>query len=430
MTLRARFSLWSTVFAALVVVVFGASVHLTYQRQLERQLIEVLQHDLERVAALLAEPSLGASFTGAASGNVVLQFVASDGRVVLGWGDPEPLPVVERPARVVRDDRTYLIAQAPWRAAGGVIRLAHDVTETVEAVAGMGRLVLASGAAVVALAAVLALVGVQRMLWPLSDLARQTRDLEPAAPAGVTYRGPRDEVHLLATSLNEALHDIRAHREEERAFLLEVAHELAAPLTLVHYHLDGLRQQGGEDARLRAAADAARELLRTSQDLLVVARGELERAVEHQLLDLRGVIERVAQEYPGLRVEATERAEVAGDPERLVQVIRNLVRNAVQATGAVGDVRVVLRSRDDEHVVEVHDSGPGFSPEARERAFERGFSGGRGSGVGLAVAKSLVERHGGRLRVASSTPEGTVMEVALPSLASRLGPAPSVETPV
>ncbi len=429
MTLRARFSLWATVFAALVVVVFGASVHLTYQRQLERQLIEVLQHDLERVATLLAQPSLGASFTGAADGNVVLQFVAADGRVVLSWGDPEPLPVVERPARVVRHDRTYLVAQAPWRAANGVIRLAHDVTETVDAVTGMGRVVLASGAAVVALAAVLALVGVRRMLWPLSDLARQTRDLEPAAPAGVTYRGPRDEVHVLATSLNEALRDIRAHREEERAFLLEVAHELAAPLTLVHYHLDGLRQRDRDDARLRAAADAARELLRTSQDLLVVARGELERAVEHQLLDLREVIERVAQEYPGLHVETCGRAEVAGDPERLVQVVRNLVRNAVQATGTVDGVRVVLRSRGDEHVVEVRDTGPGMTSEARERAFERGFSGGRGSGVGLTVAASLVERHGGRLRVASSTPEGTVMEVALPSLASRLAPASSVEPP-
>ena len=429
MTLRARFGLWAAVFTALVVVVFGALVHVTYQRQLERQLIEVLHHDLERVAMLFEEPSLGASFTGAVSDGIVLQFVTADGRVVLSWGDAAPLPAVERPARLVRDDRTYLVAQAPWRATNGVIRLAHDVTDAVEAVAGVGRVLLVTGAAVVALAALLALFGVRRMLWPLSDLARQTRSLEPAAPAGVTYRGPRDEVHALATSLNEALQDIRRHREEERAFLLEVAHELAAPLTLVHYHLDGLRQQGGDDARLRAAADAARELLRTSQDLLVVARGELERVLEYQLLDLREVIERVAQEYPGLCVAMSGPAEVVGDPERLVQVVRNLVRNAVQATGATEAVRVVLRSETEEHVVEVRDTGPGMTPETRERAFERGFSGGRGSGVGLAVAKSLAERHGGRLRVAESTVAGTVMEVVLPSFASRLVPPNSTVTP-
>lgn len=429
MTLRARVGLWAAVFVALVVVVFGALVHVTYQRQLERQLIEVLHHDLERVAALFEEPSLGASFTGAVSEGIVLQFVAADGRVVLGWGDPAPLPAVGRPERLVRDGRTYLVAQAPWRAANGVIRLAHDVTNAVEAVAAMGRVLLVSGAAVVVLAAVLALLVVRRMLWPLSDLARQTRSLEPVALPGVTYRGPRDEVHALATSLNDALLAIRRHREEERAFLLEVAHELAAPLTLVHYHLDGLRQRGGDDARLRAAADAARELLRTSQDLLVVARGELERPVEYQLLDLREVIERVALEYPGLCVAMRGPAEVVGDPERLVQVVRNLVRNAVQATGATEAVRVVLRSETEEHVVEVRDTGPGMTPETRERAFERGFSGGRGSGVGLAVAKSLVERHGGRLRVASSTVAGTVMEVALPSLASRLVPPSSTETP-
>jgi len=426
-TLRARLGLWATAFAGLVVVAFGGLVYVAFQRQLERQLIELLQGDLERVATLLDAPSLGASFTGAAGGGVVLQFVAGDGQIVLGWGDPDPLPEVERPTRLVRDERSYLVTQGAWRAANGSIRLAHDVTDAFAAVDQVGRALVASGALVVLLAALVALVGSRRMLRPLTDLARQTRRLEPARPGRVTYTGPRDEVHDLATGLNDALEAIRRRHAEERGFLLEVAHELAAPLTLVHYHLDDLRRRDPHDARLRAASDAARELLRTSQDLLVVARGELERPLEHLLFDLRGVVARVADEYPGVTVEASGPAEAVGDPERLTQAVRNLVRNAVSAARGVEGVRLVLRAEDDAHVLEVRDTGPGMDDETRARAFERGFSRGRGAGVGLAVAQSLVERHGGSLRVASSTPQGTVMEARLPSLASRLGAAPSPE---
>jgi two-component system, OmpR family, sensor kinase len=425
LTLRLRLGLAVAAFAAAIVVLFGAWVHLTYRHQLEAQLIQVLLHDLERVATLLDRPTLGASFVGADARGDVLQFIGMDGSVLIGWGDPIALPAVERPATIVRGGRTYLTASAPWPAADGSIRLAHDVTDAFAAVAEIGRLLWGIGTAVVLLAALAALVLVRRMLGPLADLARQTRSLDPATSEDVVYRGPRDEGHDLATGLNDAMGAVRRRRDEERALLLEVAHELAAPLTLVHYHLDGLRRGDPGDARLRAASDAARELLRTSQDLLVVARGELERTIEPRLLDLREVVERIAAEYPGIAVEAAEPAEVVGDPERLMQVVRNVVRNAVQVTGAAERVRVLVRGEAETYVVEVCDDGPGMGAEARARAFERGFSGGRGAGVGLAVARSLVEAHGGSLEVASSTPDGTVMAIRLPSLASRLEIAPA-----
>jgi two-component system, OmpR family, sensor kinase len=420
LTLRARLSLGAAVFAVLVVAVFGGWVHVTYRRQLEDQLAQVLQQDLERVATLFDRPSLGASFTGADATGDVLQFIDGNGTVLIGWGDPVTLPAVDVPTRIARGGRIYLTATAPWPPASGSIRLAHDVTAAVTAVRAIGRLLLAIGAAVVLLASGAAFVVVRRMLTPLTDLASQTRLLDPATSDDVVYRGPRDEGHDLAAGLNQALAAIRRRHEAERAFLMEVAHELAAPLTLVHYHLDGLRRAEPDDARLRAASEAARELLRTSQDLLAVARGGLERTLEPRLLDLREVVARIAAEYPGIEVQAAEAAQVVGDPERLMQVVRNVVRNAVQAAGGNAGVRVVVRGDADAYVVEVHDDGPGMSPEARARAFERGFSGGRGAGVGLAVARSLTEGHGGSLAVASSTPEGTVMAIRLPSLASRL----------
>jgi len=359
------------------------------------------------------------------------------------WGDDAPLP---RPDGVVtheRGERTYLVTAAAWLATNGSIRLAHDVTEALASRRALARALLTSGAVVVLVAMLGALAGVRRMLAPLARLAGQTRAIHPATTDSIAYHGPADEVGDLADGLNLTLAAIRARRDQERAFLLEVAHELAAPLTLVHYHLDGLRRRHPDEAALRAASEAARELLRTSQDLLVVARGDLERALEYRVVDLGDLVRRVADEYPGVAIDAGERAEVAGDPERLMQVIRNIVRNAVQASGATAGVTVAVERAGAELVMRVSDIGPGMSSEVRERAFEHGFSRGSdskgggngvantvgggiddgptsGIGVGLAVAQHLAERHGGHVRVAATSHRGTVMEVRLPSLDARI----------
>ena len=439
MTLRARLGIAAAVFAFVVAGGVGALAYLTFVRQMDRQLETVLRSDLDRVSALLASPRLGASFGDPTPRGVILQFVGPDDGVVMWWGDDAPLP---RPTGVVtheRLERTYLVTSAPWPAANGSIRLAHDVTEALASRRALARALLTSGAVVVLAAMLGALAGVRRMLAPLARLARQTRAIHPATTDSVAYHGPADEVGDLADGLNLTLAAIRARRNQERAFLLEVAHELAAPLTLVHYHLDGLRRRHPDEVALRAASEAARELLRTSQDLLVVARGDLERALEYRIVDLRDVVRRVADEYPGVTVDAGARAEVAGDPERLMQVVRNIVRNAVQASGTTTGVTVSVECAGDEQVLRVSDSGPGMSSEVREHAFEHGFTreakrtrtadrvaidgtGGDGDGadggvgVGLTVAQHLAERHGGRVRVAATSHRGTVMEVRLPAL--------------
>jgi len=419
-TLRTRVTLLVVAVTCATVLAFGSVVLGTFERQLWAQLETVLISDLERVSLLLEQPTLGARFGGPATAGVTLEFVAADGAVALAWGDGGPLPSVDRPTPIDRDGRRYLIAQVPWAAADGWVRMAHDVTTQAASVVSVRWIVLTAGLAVVIVAGALALAGAGRILGPLSDVARQTRDLDPAAPAGVSYRGPRDEVFELATSLNDALGAIRERRVRERAFLLEVAHELAAPLTLVDYHLDRLRRRDEGDHRLRAASDAARELLRTSQDLLALARGELQRELTYEVLDLGDVVRRVVDEYPGVRTEIDDRAEIFGDPERLKQAMRNLVRNAVQASGGAEGVRVVLTRFDALHVVRVHDVGRGMPPETVRRAFEHGFSGAAGVGVGLSVAKDIIERHGGSVRIVESSTAGTIMEAALPDVDTRI----------
>jgi two-component system, OmpR family, sensor kinase len=420
MTLRGRLSLAMASLAAFVVTGFGVYALQTVRHHLDAQLEAVLMADLERVAALLDQPTVGASF-GATSVDVILQFLTADGVVALWWGEADPLPSVRTATQLERDGRRFLVAEAPWRAAEGSIRLAHDVTDAVRARDALLAALLAAGLTTVALAALAAVLGVRAMLRPLDDLARQTRGIDPAAPGAVTYDGPRDEVGTLAGALNDAFGAIRERQEGERRFLLEVSHELAAPLTIVDYHLDVARRGTGGSVALDVAAHAARELLRTSQDLLAIARGDLERRLDPQIVDLATLVERVAGEYPGVLVAKGASGEVAGDPERLAQVVRNVVRNAVQASGSASGVELTLRRAGDEVVLEIRDSGPGMTSETLARAFEHGYSRGSGAGVGLSVARSLVERHGGRIEVPESGSEGTVVAVHLPSLESRLG---------
>lgn len=420
MTLGRRVAALVVAVACATVIAFGAIVAVTFDWQLRKQLEALLREDLNRVVALLDRPEVGRSLAGSVSGGVTLQVLDGDGDVVLAWGDHVQLPAVERPTYLSHEGRRLLVGQVPWRTTSGWVRMAHDVTEPLDAVTQVRLIVLIGGAIVVLIVLVSAIRWSRRMLAPLSAVAAQTRALDAGDPGTVSYAGPADEVADLVAGLNGALGAIRERRERERAFLLEVAHELSAPLSLVDYHLAGLRRRAPGDVASRAAADAARELLRTSQDLLAVARGDIERALATEVVDLRAVIDRLVDEYPGIAVTAHGPAELVGDPERLMQALRNLVRNAVQASGGAREVRLELESVREQHVLRVIDGGGGMRAEARARAFEHGFSATKGVGVGLAVARDVIQRHGGSIRVASSTPRGTVMEAVFPSLDARL----------
>ena len=420
MSLKARLSLGVALLAAAVVVGFGGAAYGLFVRQQQAELRRLLSEDLTRVASLLDRPVLGASFVDASASGVIVQVVSEGGRVVLSWGADAPLPSPSEPAIREIDGRRFLITSAPWRGGGGTVRVAHEVEGAFSARRELLRTLLAGGSMTFLVASLLAIVVARRAVGPLEKLAARAREVDPSAPEAIDYVGRSDEIRSVVTALNDTLAAIRDRKRDEQAFLLEIAHELASPLTLVNYHLTELRAERPDEERVRAAADASRELLRTSQDLLVLARGELERPLAFSVLSLSALADQVAREYPGIRVATEDAGEIVADADRLMQVFRNLVRNAVQATGRAEDVRVEVRAEGDEHVVRVHDRGPGLDQEAVRRVFERGYRSGAGVGVGLTICKALVEQHGGSIAVASEPGQGTRFEVRLPSLASRL----------
>jgi signal transduction histidine kinase len=414
--------------ALLALLVVASSTGLAYGwfvRDQGAELRRLLLEDVARVAALIDAPVLGAAFVDPATPGFAVQVVGADGRAALAWGRDEPLPLAPEPTLVRLDGRRHLIASAPWRGAGGTIRVAHDIEAAMRTRGDLARSLAWGGALAFLSSTLVALVVARRSLRPLELVAERARAVDPQAPEAIAYPGRSQEVRALTDALNATLTAIGERSRREREFLLEIAHELAAPLTLVNYHLAALRRERPADAELRSAADAAQELLHTSQDLLVLARGELERPLELALVDLRELLERVAGEYPGVHCEAPEPAQVIGDADRLMQVVRNLVRNGVQAAGRPEGVRVTLAAGADVHRLRVEDDGPGLDTEALARVFERGFRRGHGSGVGLTISKDLVEQHDGSITAASGSAGGARFEVRLPSLASRVEVEPA-----
>lgn len=427
MKLATRAALGGAALSLGVVVTFGALAYGGFVRQQDASLRRLVEDDLARLAALLERPVLGASIVDPGVDGTAVQIVAAGGEVVLSWGASAPLPLVAPPAVRALEGRRFLVGSAAWRDGGATVRVAHDVEPALATRAALARSLWIGAVVTFVVAVWWSGAAARRALRPLAEVAAAARRVDPAAPDTLTYTGGDDEIRVLTDALNETLAAIRDRTRRERAFLLEVAHELAGPLTLVHYHLTSARRARADDVGLQAAAEAAEELLRTSQDLLLVARGEDARPLELSVVALRDVLERVVRAYPGATLVAHDAGEVVGDADRLAQVFRNLVRNAVQAAGRPQGVHVSLEARADAHVVRVADDGPGLDAAARAQVFDRGYRRGGGSGVGLAIAKDLVERHGGRIAVLAAAGPGAVFEVRLPALAARLAAPPDGE---
>ncbi len=436
MSLRSRLTWLAVGIAATTVGAFGGVAFAVFVHQQARELRALLLDDLGRVSALLDQPRLGESLVEPNATASVLQFVAPDGTVLQRFGPDVKLPATASPHVIHQGTRTYLAASTPWTATGGTLRVAHDITDALAARRRLASALLVSGALVALAVALAGSVGARRAVAPLRRVAAQARSLDPVTPSDVAYDGPADEVAELTQALNLSLARIRAQAEGERAFLVEIAHELAGPLTRVSYHLDAVRRDHPEDPRTRSAADAARELLRTSQDLLVLARGELERPMTPSVVDLAAVATRIGAEYGGVRVEHEGSATIVGDPERLAQALRNVVRNGVQASGDPHLVAVRVHDTGDVVTVEVRDDGPGMAPDLLNRILRASRSDPpspedvHGVGVGLTIAKRIVTQHDGTMEAESEIGVGTRFRLRFPSLASRVddgspGPAHS-----
>jgi signal transduction histidine kinase len=290
-------------------------------------------------------------------------------------------------------------------------------------------------AATSASAAVLAALLLARSIASAIDRLRDSSvelaagDLAARAPE----RGPR-ELAELARSFNEMAANLSRLFEARRELVAWASHDLRTPIASLQAMLEAVEDGLAEpDRYLPAMHEQVRVLTRLVDDLFELARidaGAL--TLELREAELAGLIESCVR---GLEAEAQSRqvqvesrvengARARCEPEKVQRVLYNLLTNALRHTPSDGSVAVLVEAQQDEVHVIVEDSGDGLSPEAAARMFERFWrgdaartSGEAGAGLGLAIARGLVEAHGGRIWAETRPGGGTRVSFTLPAAA-------------
>jgi len=271
-----------------------------------------------------------------------------------------------------------------------------------------------------------------RPLAALTTAAHEMAEGNYAARATVSDAGP--ELASLAEAFNAMAGRLGDAERTRRRLMGDVAHEMRTPVATLAAYVDGLDDGVIEwdDPTLSLFRANIERLTRLCEDMSAVSRaeeGHLEiRRSSVQVRELLKAAEREARAgfvAKGVRFQVDSRvdARVVADPERVGQVLTNLLANALRHTPSGGQV-VISTSRTGSDVqVMVHDSGEGLDPDQLTHVFERFYRGdtartgdARGSGVGLTIAKAITEAHGGRLTVTSPGPgRGATFTLSLPA---------------
>jgi two-component system OmpR family sensor kinase len=308
-----------------------------------------------------------------------------------------------------------------------------------------------ASAAGIAFAVALAFVAVRRTLRPLQRMVAEIDSIRPTGelPAAVSVDTPADEVGQVADAFDRLLARVDEAFATQRRFVSDASHELRTPLTVARGQLELVGQLDDPDAR-RSVGLALEELDRIRvivEELLLLARLDeglpLQReAVEVDLVLQEAAVRGLVLGEGTVEAEPADGLHVLADPDRLLQVVSNLVGNALRHGGP--GVAVTLSARAGgrgDVAIEVADTGPGIAARDLPHVFDRFYRGAAarsladpadpgtgapgGAGLGLAIVASLVEAMGGEVAVRSAPGEGTTFTVRLPSAAIPDAPPPA-----
>lgn len=292
---------------------------------------------------------------------------------------------------------------------------------------------LLAGLAAVALALLLGLLISWRLTAPLRQLTHAAGVIAGGDLSERVAAKGRDEIADLGRAFNRMAASLETGETLRRNLMADVAHELRTPLTVIQGNLqailDGVYPL--DEAQVAGLYDETRLLTRLVDDLRELALAEAgQLRLEREPVDLVALAQGVtanfmsAAEVAGVKLSAPAgdaAAQVAGDADRLGQVLRNLLSNALRHTPAGQQVAVRVEMAGNQALVIVADTGTGISPEDLPHVFDRFYRGNKSrgrrvgsAGLGLAIARQLVMAHGGEISVESAEGTGTTFTVRLP----------------
>ena len=276
----------------------------------------------------------------------------------------------------------------------------------------------------------------RKSLQPLALMNAQTQRITAEnLSSRLDVTNARDELGQLATTINALLARLDATFSEQQRFIADASHELRTPLAVLRGETEVALEQnrGAEDYResLALIKDEAERLTRIVENLFILARQPVDQhSVMKEPLRLNEVVSecvrsaQVLATQSGLRLHldgATSEVNFIGDDELLKRMLLNLLDNAVKYTAPGGDVGVALSTHNGSARIVVTDSGIGIPAADQPRIFDRFYRVDKarsralgGAGLGLSIAKWIVEAHGGTIAVQSIPTQGSEFIVDLP----------------
>jgi signal transduction histidine kinase len=366
--------------------------------------------------------------------------VVADSRGMMNVGEPaefeppdKPIPIMYGQTRfgaVVVMPQGQQLPPPP----GGVAAEDESVSSLSSSI---NRYLLWGGLLGVAVAAVVTFLLSRRILSPVESLAQAARGVSKGDFSRRVKVDSRDEFGDLAIAFNAMAEDLQRTEQLRRNLVADVAHELRTPLSNIQGHLEAIRDGllPAEPATFDSIYEEVLLLARLVEDLQELTLAEAgQLTLLSQSVDVGDVARRAASaaqppaEARGLTIETALPSEPAiadVDPERIGQVLRNLLSNAITHTPEGGRITLDLTDEGNELRLTVADTGAGIPAEDLPYVFERFYRVDRsrvratgGAGLGLTIARRLVEAHGGTISVESELGKGSRFSFTLPKKAS------------
>ena len=466
MSLRFRLTLLYSAILALTLVAFSAALYVTLDRTTLRVLDDRLADDAAR---LIAAKELRFDFVilpvrqfEARTTFIQLRDAAGAVRTRTDNLGDVVLPLSEAGLEAARRGEPWKetaaaeqvrlrISTKPVKVNGriiGLVQVAQPLADLDQSLRSLRRILIIGSSVATVIACGVGWLLAGMALRPIKRITRTARAIGAERDFGrrVTYTGPADEVGQLATTFNTMLTELQgAYRQVEQAllaqrrFVADASHELRTPLTTIRGNIALLQRDPPMSPDDTAAAlgdmvDETERLMRLVNDLLVLARADAGRTLPREPVAVKPLVEEVCRRAallaPGRTVECDDVAAVTvlGNRDALQQVLLILLDNALKFTPDTARIDVSVRGGDDRAAIAVRDTGPGIAPDALPHIFERFYRSeasrtSDGAGLGLAIARTLVEVQGGTLAVESRIGEGSVFTLDLPLA---LQPEPSI----
>ncbi len=312
----------------------------------------------------------------------------------------------------------------------GTFRVADPLTSVDQALQSLRNRFIAVGLGALVLSVIIA-------IWLANLITRPLRRMAAVASAvdsgdlshRIDYSGD-DEVGVLAEAFNHMLDRLEEGFRLQRDFVSDASHELRSPLTVLRGRIEQLTDHPGDPDAVAAEADElmreVRRMERLTDDMLTLAKAERGGLVQRRRVPIDDFVEDLRRDLPLLgprhySVESSVHGDLEADPDRLAQVLRNLVTNALRHTSEDGHIDISIGSENGATVFAVRDDGTGIEPDQLGRIFDRfhrtdeGRSRAEGgSGLGLAIARAIVEAHGGSIAAESQPGDGATIRFSIP----------------